>query len=194
MSNRAWLRALAAAIVVLCLLAIPTVATSQVNDHLPPHPVCAVKYTQAQHRDYARAVYARVTISAKAKARLQHLRRCQHTPRAVHNTRAYERSLKIRADPRLLGRREAAQRGWVGEQWTCLDYLWTRESRWLKSAANPSGAYGIPQALPGAKMASAGPDWQTNPVTQIRWGLGYISGRYGTPCGAWAHSQATGWY
>jgi hypothetical protein len=62
-------------------------------------------------------------------------------------------------------------------------------------AGNPvTGAYGIPQALPGAKMASAGPDWQNNAHTQIKWGLGYIAGRYGTPCGAWAHSQATNWY
>jgi hypothetical protein len=62
------------------------------------------------------------------------------------------------------------------------------------TAENPDGAYGIPQALPGSKMASAGPDWQTNATTQITWGLEYIDGRYGNPCGAWAHSQATGWY
>jgi hypothetical protein len=60
---------------------------------------------------------------------------------------------------------------------------------------NPSsGAYGIPQALPGGKMASAGGDWRTNPATQIRWGLSYIASTYGTPCGAWAHSQSHGWY
>ena len=63
-----------------------------------------------------------------------------------------------------------------------------------KRASNPSGAYGIPQALPGSKMASAGPDWQSNPATQIRWGLGYIKGLYGSPCGAWAHEEADGWY
>jgi hypothetical protein len=62
------------------------------------------------------------------------------------------------------------------------------------TAANPNGAYGIPQALPGSKMGSAGPDWQTDATTQITWGLGYIKARYGSPCGAWAHSQATGWY
>ena len=63
------------------------------------------------------------------------------------------------------------------------------------SATNPSsGAYGIPQSLPASKMASAGADWQTNPATQIAWGLGYIQGRYGSPCGAWAHSQAHNWY
>jgi hypothetical protein len=57
-----------------------------------------------------------------------------------------------------------------------------------------SGAYGIPQALPGSKMASAGADWQTNAQTQVNWGLGYITGRYGTPCAAWQTSQAKGWY
>ena len=72
--------------------------------------------------------------------------------------------------------------------------LWNRESGWNTHAANPSGAYGIPQALPGSKMASAGGDWQNGYATQITWGLGYISGSYGSPCGAWAHSNAFGWY
>ena len=80
------------------------------------------------------------------------------------------------------------------DQYSCLVSLWNRESHWSVTAANPNGAYGIPQAKPGSKMASAGPDWQTNATTQINWGLGYIKGRYSTPCGAWAHSQATGWY
>jgi hypothetical protein len=80
-------------------------------------------------------------------------------------------------------------------QFPCLDNIWSRESGWRYNAANGmSGAYGIPQALPGYKMASAGPDWQTNVTTQIKWGLGYIQGRYGTPCGAWAFWQANGWY
>ncbi|MEV5747689.1 lytic transglycosylase domain-containing protein [Actinoallomurus sp. NPDC052308] len=79
-------------------------------------------------------------------------------------------------------------------QFGCLVNLWNRESGWRVHAANPSGAYGIPQALPGSKMSSAGPDWQNNATTQIKWGLGYIKSRYSTPCGAWAHSQSTGWY
>jgi uncharacterized protein YabE (DUF348 family) len=87
-----------------------------------------------------------------------------------------------------------AARGWGSDQFSCLVSLWSKESGWRTDAANPSGAYGIPQALPGSKMASAGADWQTNPTTQITWGLGYISGVYGTPCAAWAHSQATNWY
>lgn len=86
-------------------------------------------------------------------------------------------------------------RGWGEDQYGCLVALWERESHWNAGAANPySGAYGIPQALPGNKMASAGADWQTNPATQISWGLGYITARYSTPCGAWQHSQESGWY
>lgn len=79
-------------------------------------------------------------------------------------------------------------------QWGCLLDLWDRESGWIYDAENASGAYGIPQALPGSKMASAGSDWLTNPATQIKWGLGYISDVYGTPCGAWDHELAYGYY
>ena len=85
--------------------------------------------------------------------------------------------------------------GWSSSQFGCLVSLWNLESGWNVSASNPSsGAYGIPQALPGSKMASAGPDWQSNAATQIRWGLGYIKSIYGSPCGAWSHEQADGWY
>jgi hypothetical protein len=80
-------------------------------------------------------------------------------------------------------------------QYPCLNEIWSRESGWSYDAQNAtSGAYGIPQALPGSKMASAGPDWATNPATQIKWGLGYIRDRYGSPCGGWAFWQSHGWY
>jgi hypothetical protein len=80
-------------------------------------------------------------------------------------------------------------------QWDCLYNLWMRESGWNVYAENTaSGAYGIPQSLPGYKMASAGADWQTNPATQIKWGLGYIAAQYGTPCGAWNNELAYGFY
>ena len=86
-------------------------------------------------------------------------------------------------------------RGWSDSEFGCLVALWNRESGWRVNAFNASsGAYGIPQALPGNKMATAGADWETNAATQISWGLGYIGGRYGSPCGAWAHSEARGWY
>lgn len=85
--------------------------------------------------------------------------------------------------------------GWGSDQFRCLDLLWTRESSWRADAYNASsGAYGIPQSLPGSKMAAAGADWRTNAATQIDWGLSYISARYRTPCGAWAHSEAYNWY
>jgi len=88
-----------------------------------------------------------------------------------------------------------AARGWSDEQYSCLYNLWQRESGWRVNAKNPSsGAYGIPQALPGTKMATAGADWETNATTQITWGLNYIASRYGTPCGAWSHSESFNWY
>lgn len=86
-------------------------------------------------------------------------------------------------------------RGWSVSEFSCLYNLWNRESRWRVDAENKSsGAYGIPQALPGSKMKSAGDDWRTNFKTQIDWGIKYIKGRYGTPCGAWDHSERKGWY
>jgi hypothetical protein len=88
-----------------------------------------------------------------------------------------------------------AMYGWGDDQFTCFDKIITQESGWNVSATNKSsGAYGIPQALPGSKMASAGADWQTNPTTQIKWALGYVQGRYGTPCQAWTFKLAHGWY
>lgn len=87
-----------------------------------------------------------------------------------------------------------AARGWGSVQYDCLVTLWDHESSWNVHAANPSGAYGIPQALPGYKMSTAGPDWQDNATTQIKWGLGYIASRYNTPCGAWSLWQQQGWY
>jgi hypothetical protein len=87
-----------------------------------------------------------------------------------------------------------AKHGWGASQMPPLINLWNRESGWNPHAANPSGAYGIPQALPGSKMAMAGPNWQSSPTTQIAWGLSYIDGTYGSPGAAWAHSQSNGWY
>ncbi|WP_235529930.1 MULTISPECIES: lytic transglycosylase domain-containing protein [unclassified Nocardioides] len=98
-------------------------------------------------------------------------------------------------DPRGVARALLSEFGFGSDQFGCLDSLWTKESGWNPSADNPSSsAYGIPQALPGSKMSSAGADWATNPATQIRWGLGYIQDRYGTPCSAWGHSQSHNWY
>jgi hypothetical protein len=84
---------------------------------------------------------------------------------------------------------------WGATQFGCLNALWSRESGWRTAAHNrSSGAYGIPQALPGRKMAVHGRDWRTNPETQIKWGVGYIKGRYGSACTAWQHHRNYGWY
>lgn len=103
--------------------------------------------------------------------------------------------VRVGAEPKSIARAMVAARGWGEEQFACLDRLWTKESNWNPSAQNrSSGAYGIPQSLPGSKMGTVAADWRTNPATQITWGLNYIEGRYGNPCGAWAHSQAVNWY
>ena len=101
-----------------------------------------------------------------------------------------------RAQNKELGRQLALQLyGWGGDQFKCYDNIIMRESLWDQYADNPnSSAYGIPQALPGKKMASAGADWRTNPATQIKWGLKYVKERYGTPCRAWSFKRANGWY
>jgi hypothetical protein len=97
--------------------------------------------------------------------------------------------------PQQIAEQMLSEFGWSSGQFSCLQPLWDHESGWNPYAQNPSsGAYGIPQALPGSKMASVGGDWQSNPATQIRWGLSYIQGSYGSPCGAWAHEQSDGWY
>jgi hypothetical protein len=89
----------------------------------------------------------------------------------------------------------ASQYGWDESQFSCLNQLWQKESGWSYTAYNADGgATGIPQALPGSKMAAAGSDWETNAATQISWGLSYINGSYGTPCAAWGHSQSVNWY
>ncbi len=89
----------------------------------------------------------------------------------------------------------AQKYGWGDGEFQCLSNLWQKESGWSYTAYNPGGgATGIPQALPGSKMASAGSDWQTNAATQISWGLDYIARSYGSPCSAWSHSQAMNWY
>jgi hypothetical protein len=104
-------------------------------------------------------------------------------------------SCKPYAGNKLIACRLLPAYGFSSSQMDPLIKLWTRESNWQTTAENSSsGAYGIPQALPGDKMASIASDWRTNPATQITWGLGYIKDVYGSPAGAWAHSQATGWY
>jgi len=101
-----------------------------------------------------------------------------------------------RLRPRQIAWRMLRKKHWSPDyQYPYLNRLWKHESGWNKHAENPySGAYGIPQAVPGSKMASAGPNWRDNARTQIRWGLRYIRARYNSPRRAWRHEQADGWY
>jgi len=101
----------------------------------------------------------------------------------------------IAGTPRQMAYAVAVRAGLSAQQWSCLSQLWQQESKFQTTVRNSqSGAYGIPQALPASRMASAGADWPTNPVTQIRWGLSYISTRYGTACTAWSHWERDRWY
>lgn len=108
-------------------------------------------------------------------------------PTTTDNTQTYDSS-----DPHEIARQMMQQNyGWGSDQYSCLNNIVEHESNWKVDATNPNGgAYGIPQSLPGYKMASAGADWRTNPATQLKWMLGYVKSRYGTPCGAWGYWQA----
>ena len=133
----------------------------------------------------------RAAAAASAAAAQQRAAQQQAQPQPAQS------SPPSQAPPAPSGSPQQIAMGMLGSssQFSCLDPLWNQESGWNVFASNPtSGAYGIPQALPGSKMASAGSDWATNPATQIKWGLGYITQIYGTPCGAWNFELANGYY
>ena len=150
---------------------------------------------QAVSRQRARQA-ARAAAAAKAAARAAHAaQQAAAAQQASAAPAAAARPATASGSPQQIAQGMLGSYGWSASQFSCLQPLWNAESGWNVSASNPSsGAYGIPQALPGSKMASAGADWQTNAATQIRWGLGYIRSVYGSPCGAWSHEQAYGWY
>ena len=128
------------------------------------------------------------TTSARPRVRTS-----RHSAGVV--TKTVQTPPRTPAEFQAIAYRLVLARGWTLTDFHALVLLWNRESGWNPYAENASsGAYGIPQALPAAKMATAGADWRTNGVTQIMWGLQYIHDVYGTPSAAWAHSQATGWY
>ena len=147
----------------------------------------------------SRVAYAVIYVNGKRVGTTHIDRTVMRKPRTQ-----VERVGTKRAQPVYTGSPSSAQRiarammlrdyGWGSDQFSCLVQMWNNESGWRTDAENSSGAYGIPQALPGSKMASAGPDWQHNATTQIRWGLSYIASRYNTPCQAWGLWQQQGWY
>ncbi|MDQ1697596.1 MAG: resuscitation-promoting factor RpfB [Frankiaceae bacterium] len=129
---------------------------------------------------------------------LPNVRYLRHVHPVRHHAKRASRSdyrAALSGSPQTAAHAMMLRAGWSESEWTCLDSLWMRESNWNTYATNSSsGAYGIPQSLPATKMATAGADWRTNPITQIRWGLSYISSSYGSPCAALAHSSSYGFY
>jgi hypothetical protein len=144
----------------------------------------------------AAAAKAAAAKAAAQQAAQQQAARQQATQQAAQQTTAPQPAASAPSgSPQQIAEQMLSQFGWSSGQFSCLQPLWALESGWSVYASNPgSGAYGIPQALPGSKMASAGPNWQSDAATQIRWGLTYIQGTYGSPCAAWSHEEADGWY
>ena len=153
----------------------------------------AIAQRQAAQKRAAQKLAAQL---AATKAAVAAAPAATQTPAVAQPTQAPAATAPVASgSPQQIAAAMLGSFGWASSQFACLDPLWAHESGWSVSAYNAgSGAFGIPQALPGSRMASAGPDWQTDAATQIRWGLEYIKGTYGSPCGAWAHEQATGWY
>jgi hypothetical protein len=154
--------------------------------------LAAAAAAQVQAEEAAAQAKAEAEAKAQAEAEAAAAAEAARQEAAEQAARSLERAIE---DPQSAARTLMADYGWGDDQFQCLDNLWTRESNWRHTAENPSsGAYGIPQSLPASKMSRFGDDYRTNPVTQIEWGLWYIEGRYGDPCGAWAHSESVGWY
>lgn len=212
---RAGLRPVLAAGMSGILMAGLCAATLAGGTQRPPAPVIAVLDSppplrgsaDRASRDAIRSDLTQESEAVAAQAR-QHAEQQQQRVRAEAKTAGSASAVPPPAPPpppppvggspsanRDLGRVMTLEYGWDEGQFGCLDQIWSQESNWTTTAQNPSsGAYGIPQALPGTKMATVAPDWQTNPATQIAWGLGYIADRYGTPCSAWSFKQSAGWY
>jgi hypothetical protein len=169
-------------------------------------------WTQATPLDGAAAALSNST-PAKGLTQADLAQRDQRTSRSTDDRRPEADRTKVRnlsnasgvavtrsedlstADPKALARALMPEFGMSSSEFGCLDNIWSQESGWNVHADNPSSsAYGIPQALPGSKMSSAGPNWEDNAETQIRWGLGYIEDRYGSACAAWSYKQGAGWY
>lgn len=175
--------------------------------HLAAYQATIDSAVAAQMAAASQQVAAEQVQAAQAKAAQEQAEQAEAAQeRAAQEQAAQQRASRSRpagpapaaaaatGDPRAIARALLAARG-QSSQFSCLDRLWSRESGWSTSADNSSSsAYGIPQALPGSKMASAGPDWRTSARTQITWGLSYIADSYGSPCSAWSHSQSYGWY
>jgi hypothetical protein len=142
------------------------------------------------------AQVAKAKAAQVAKAKAAQVAKAKAAAARAATVKAAKAAAKLTTGtPQQIAQAMLTGYGWSGSQFPYLYQLWFHESGWNPNAQNlSSGAYGIPQALPGSQMASAGSDWRTNPATQIKWGLNYIQSRYGSPAGAWAHELANNWY
>ena len=170
-----------ALVAVLAIASLPT-SHSQTSANAPQN----VASVHSVNRSIEIAKLA--TLENKEKSR-------ENKKASRSKVRTSKTDSKVEANKAFAKSYMESQYNWGEDQHSCLVNLWNRESGWRHTADNPtSSAYGIPQALPGSKMASAGADWKTNPETQIKWGLKYIDKRYETPCGAWSAFKKKGWY
>jgi Transglycosylase SLT domain. len=169
----------------------PSAALADTANATPP-----TRNARLVHTRHAWQKHQRVQTANQArKVRKDRAAKAVAAARGAREAASRSSTRTYAGDPRSIARNMMASRyGWNASQFSCLDSLWNRESGWNAHAANPSGAYGIPQALPGAKMSTMGADWRDNPATQIAWGLSYVKSSYGTPCGAWSAFQSKGWY
>jgi hypothetical protein len=146
-----------------------------------------------------------ITFTSDAAAYRAHVLAAEQAAIAQHSASLEalhrQKVMELGYEPGTTEPREIARQmmqnwySWGADEFACYDRIITQESRWRVTAANPhSSAYGLPQALPGKRMAAYGADWRTNPATQLAWGLNYVKTRYGTPCQAWSYKRAHGWY
>lgn len=150
--------------------------------------------TRDQAVERARQKAEAEAAAARKRAAEEAARKARSTTPSKPYTGPIPASCQEYSGNRAIGCALMLEAGHGLDQFPCLEKLWTKESGWTTTSGSPTGAYGIPQALPGSKMASYGDDWQTNPATQIKWGLNYIKNRHSTPCGAWQHFLDNGWY
>jgi phage protein D len=172
-------------------------AKARANRELSRAEVVAVKQATKRAKSLGKQTKAIAAEHAKIKAEI-----AAAAKKAAEEKAARARALANRGyepgvnDPKEIARQILTNKfGYGSNQFDCFNNIIMRESKWDINATNPSsGAYGIPQALPGSKMASEGGDWRTNPATQIIWGIKYMKGRYGSPCAAWSFKSSHGWY
>ncbi len=179
------------------LAADRALAKARANRELSRAQLIAAKQAAKRAKSLGKQSKAIAAEHAKIKAEIAAAAKKAAEERAARAralaNRGYEPGI---TDPKEIARQILNNKfGYGSGQFDCFDNIIMRESKWDINATNPSsGAYGIPQALPGSKMASEGSDWRTNPATQIIWGIKYMKDRYGSPCGAWSFKSSHGWY